>query len=141
MAAVELFDVVAAGALAACAWGLLQWISRRLSRTPKLLWQHDDFNSAVMSRCPALRSYYKVPALLANRHVETIFAAFFRQVIAVLCPACTLLCAVYQSCSPHLIGFGTLYSAQKWKVQCQSCDWCQREGLTCFPESRQACMC
>ena len=88
MVAVELFDVVAAGAFAACAWGLLQWLSRRLSRTPKLLWQHDEFNSAVMSRCPALRSYYKVPALLANRHVETIFAAFFRQVIVVACQAC-----------------------------------------------------
>ena len=93
LVAIELFDVVAAGAIAACAWGLLQWISGKLSRTPKLLWQRDEFNTAVLSRCPGLRSHYRVPALLANRHVETIFAAFFRQVTthgrATACVNCT----------------------------------------------------
>ena len=101
LVAIELFDVVAAGAIAACAWGLLQWISSRLSRTPKLQWQRDDFNAAVLSRCPALRSHYRVPALLANRHVETIFAAFFRQVRCLyICYRnhTGMLCAHVQAC-------------------------------------------
>ena len=38
------------------------------------------------------RSYYRVPALLANRHVETIFAAFCRRAPVVQYVRCAAGC-------------------------------------------------
>ena len=61
-----------------CSWTCMQYIFGRRGKLPYLQWQHNDFNLAVMSRCPTIRSKYHVLPPLANGHVETIFAALTR---------------------------------------------------------------
>lgn len=93
-----------AAILAACTYGLLRVVSNALSRTPKLQWQRTPFNQAVLSRCPGLKSYYRVPALLANRHVETILAAtLLRQAPVVTYSRCSVPCCCGPSSLLHLL--------------------------------------
>ena len=46
----------------------------------RLQGQSTQWNSAILSLCPALTAPYKLPSLLNNGPVETIFAAWFRWV-------------------------------------------------------------
>lgn len=46
---------------------------------PHMPAQSTPWNSAILSLCPSLTAPYRLPALLNNGHVETIFAAWFRR--------------------------------------------------------------
>lgn len=56
---------------------------------PTVKGQGTAWNSAVLSLCPALTAPYRLPALLNNGHVETIFAAWFR------CVRCCWACRAW----------------------------------------------
>ena len=52
---------------------------RRLTQKPALTYQPTELNNALLSRMPTLRALYKPLTFLTNGHIETIFAAKFRE--------------------------------------------------------------
>ena len=47
--------------------------------TPRVIAQPNDWNKAIQELCPHFTTPYKLPTILNNGHVETIFAALFRR--------------------------------------------------------------
>ena len=48
-------QLIAASAAAWCTWTIAQYLTGRRGQLPFLQWQQNDFNVAVMSRCPTIR--------------------------------------------------------------------------------------
>lgn len=46
--------------------------------TPRVVSQPNDWNAAILKLCPHFTTPYRLPSILNNGHVETIFAALFR---------------------------------------------------------------
>ena len=69
-----LVGVAAAAATAAA----LRWQQRRRAGAPELLWSANEFNDAILARCPSLRRVFVPPAWMPNEHFETVLAAKLR---------------------------------------------------------------
>jgi predicted alpha/beta-fold hydrolase len=66
-------------ATAAAAAAAVAAMCIRKALKPTVQGQSTPWNSAILSLCPSLTASYRLPALLNNGHVETIFAAWFRR--------------------------------------------------------------